>query len=246
MKTCSIDNYKTGYYHVISRGINKQIIFENDKDYNRYIDYTKKYSHHYNVDILAYCLMNNHVHLLVYDPKQMTSIMMKCINQCYVAGYNLKYQRVGSLIQNDLKRIPIQNEKYLTNVFYYVLQNPIRACISKASSYKWNSYQEYFIESSIVNNKLAKLIYENERNLSFIIDEADSSGAIYKHDPEKDAKIKDILYKKYMMTNIKQINHYSISKRNEVIRMLRNIGMTAKEINKSTGISTHIIYDIKP
>lgn len=240
-----IENNETGYYHVITRGINKQIIFEEDKDYERYLNFMKKYSNQYSVNILAYCLMNNHVHLLVYDPNHMSSIMMKCINQCYVSGYNLKYEHIGSLIQNDLKKIPIQNEKYLINVFYYVLKNPLRACISKASSYKWNSYKEYFINSAIVNNNLAKTVYENEANLTYIIDEDDSSGIIYKHNPEKDALIKDYIKTNFEITNIKEINRLNKPLRDQAIGVLRKYGMTIKEASKTTGISAGIIQRIK-
>lgn len=128
--------YGSGYYHIMSRGINKQIIFEDHNDYSRYLNYVSKYSNKYNVHIIAYCLMNNHVHFLVYDPHNKKSKMMQCVNQCYVSGYNLKYNHTGSLMQNHFKRLGIENNKYLVNVFYYVLKNPVRAQICKAESYK--------------------------------------------------------------------------------------------------------------
>ena len=92
--------YGSGYYHIMTRGINKQTIFEDHNDYSRYINYVLKYSNKLNVYIIAYCLMSNHIHLLVYDPNNNKSKMMQCVNQCYVSGYNLKYNHIGSLMQN--------------------------------------------------------------------------------------------------------------------------------------------------
>ena len=129
------NNNKAGYYHVISRGINKQIIFEDDNDYSRYLNFLTKYVVIYNVNVLSYCLMNNHVHILVYGDIQEISRFMKCVNQCYVNSYNLRYERIGSLIQNSLKKILIADTRYLSNVFFYILKNPARANISSGDNY---------------------------------------------------------------------------------------------------------------
>ena len=129
------DDQSKNYFHVISRGINKQIIFEEDKDYQRYLKYLKKYSISYNVDIVAYCLMTNHIHILVYAETQQISMMMKCVNQCYVNGYNIKYNRSGSLMQNRPKKLLVSNPKYLVTVFYYILNNPYRSSICETDKY---------------------------------------------------------------------------------------------------------------
>lgn len=144
-------------------------------------------------------------------------------------------------MQNHFKRLGIENDKYLINVFYYVLKNPLRAQICEAESYKWNSYREYFCRSNIINNSMAREIYGDEENLQYIIKEDDSCNIIWRHNPEKDAKIKDDLKNKFNIENIKEICQLNIIRRNQVLSYLRKSGMTIKQISKATGISKGII-----
>lgn len=238
------NNNKAGYYHVISRGINKQIIFEDDNDYSRYLNFLTKYVVIYNVNVLSYCLMNNHVHILVYGDIQEISRFMKCVNQCYVNSYNLRYERIGSLIQNSLKKILIADTRYLSNVFFYILKNPARANISSGDNYLWNSYKEYFHDSCIIDNIMAKEIYGDVQNLEHIIKADNNINVIWKHNPEKDAVLRDLIYNKYNITNMKQIMYVSINIRNEIIKILKENGMSGKKICSITGLSRGIVQKV--
>lgn len=244
MDTNIYDSSQTIYFHVISRGINKQTIFEDDKDYLRYIKYITKYVIVYNVKIISYCLMNNHVHMLLYGNSTEISNFMKCVNQCYVNSYNLRYERIGSLIQNSPKKIPVVNIRYLINVFFYVLKNPARANICQADKYAWNSYKEYFCNSEIIDNSLAKQIYGDIQNLQYNIKIDNNINVIWKHNPEKDAFLRELIYKKYKISNMKQIIYLNKTLRNEVILILKEQGMSIKKICSITGLSRGIVQKV--
>ena len=81
------------------RGIGKQILFEEDNDYKRFIFTMKKYMNIHEVRIYAYCLMENHVHMLISDPKDEMDVFMKKLEGSYAFYFNHKYERIGTLFQ---------------------------------------------------------------------------------------------------------------------------------------------------
>lgn len=90
----------TGYYHVILRGVAKQIIFEDRSDRLFFINIMKKYITASGQSVVCYCLMENHVHLLMYDRTDAISLVMQKIGGCYSMYFNNKYDRTGHLFQN--------------------------------------------------------------------------------------------------------------------------------------------------
>ena len=95
------------------------------------------------VKICAYCLMENHVHLLVCDPKGHTPLMMKKLGVSYSQYFNRKYDRSGHLLQDLYKSEAIENNTYLLLVFRYIFNNPRMAGICEARNYPWSSYARY-------------------------------------------------------------------------------------------------------
>ena len=92
---------KTGVYHIIIRGINKQDIFYDDEDKSVYLDRLSRYKNECLFELYAYCLMSNHVHLLVKETDKSISMIMKKIGTSYVYWYNNKYNRIGHLFVSD-------------------------------------------------------------------------------------------------------------------------------------------------
>jgi len=90
----------TGVYHVMLRGINRQIIFEDDEDYQKYLDTLKTYQEKSGYIIYAYCLMSNHIHLLMKEVAEDLAIVFRRLGPSYVYWYNWKYGRRGHLFQD--------------------------------------------------------------------------------------------------------------------------------------------------
>ena len=134
-----------GIYHIMFRGVNKQNIFEEDFDFKVMCDYIKKQKKKFSFEIYAYCLMTNHVHLILKE-KNMgdISLIMKNLLTKYAIYYNVKYERSGHLFEDRYKSKPITSNDYFFASIRYVHQNPVKAyVVEKIDDYKWSSYNEY-------------------------------------------------------------------------------------------------------
>lgn len=128
------------YYHLYNRGNNKQVIFQDEKDYAKFLSLLKRhldlephfdkqkreYPHLRNqISLLSYCLMPNHFHLLVLNKEQRgIELLMRSVSTSYVAYYNKKYQRVGPLFQGRYKASIIDTEPYVQHISRYIHRNP--------------------------------------------------------------------------------------------------------------------------
>ena len=129
--------------HVIQRGNNRQDCFVSDEDYGAYLNWLKEYSLRYRVDIHAWVMMTNHVHLLCTPRFEGgLSSMMQGLGRRYVQYFNLKYGRSGTLWEGRFKSCLIQEEGYLLEVYKYIELNPVRAeMVADPGDYRWSSYQ---------------------------------------------------------------------------------------------------------
>jgi putative transposase len=133
---------ESGIYHVMLRGINRQTIFEDEEDYNAFIETIAIYKSETNTCIYGYCLMKNHVHLLLKSNKPCE--FMRKIGAGYVYWYNWKYDRVGSLFQDRYKSEVVEDDEYFLTVLRHIHQNPIKAKVKESiDEYKYSSYNEY-------------------------------------------------------------------------------------------------------
>lgn len=141
-------NSNTGIYHVIARGNNKIDIFYDDEDRGRFMSTLKRYAKELSIRIYAYCLMTNHVHMVVNHGTDLTnlSMFMKKVLGSYVSYFNRKYERFGSLFQSRFISMPVEDMCYLRTLICYVHNNPASAGLSAAETYPWSSYKEYFGE----------------------------------------------------------------------------------------------------
>jgi len=149
----------TGIYHIITRGINRQDIFQDDEDKNVYLERLSEYKEKCGFLLYAYCLMGNHVHLLLKEEAVGVSDIMKKIGASYVYWYNFKYRRIGHLFQDRYKSEPIEDNDYLLTVVRYIHQNPVK--IGLAIDH-WTSYNDYHGEGSRTDIKPILALFGNE------------------------------------------------------------------------------------
>lgn len=157
----SRNSIKTSYYHIMTQGINKSYIFERTEDIKYYIKCMFKLKDNYSLKIIAYCIMNNHAHLLIKTELiEELSKYMQRLNIKYSHYFNKKYNRVGYVFRDRYKSEGIYDEEHLYNCIRYIYDNPVKAGICKhASEYPYSNYK-------IINRKI------NEQ-YSFIDDEED-------------------------------------------------------------------------
>ncbi len=137
-------------YHVMNRGEGRQIIFEDDADrafFMRRLDDLLAEMHG---ALLAWCLLDNHFHLLVNMPLDSLERMMHRLQTGYAGYFNRVHRRDGALFGGRFESEPVDTDEYLLNVVRYIHENPLKAGLG-GLDYRWSSYREYCGDAAHVN-----------------------------------------------------------------------------------------------
>lgn len=232
--------------HVIVRGNGKQILFEDYSDYMHFLELLKKYRDETNVILLAYCLMDNHAHLLVMDLEHQISVFMKRLGISYAMYFNRRYDHVGHVFQGRFLSENITSDLYLRTVFRYILKNPEKAGIAKASDYRWNSYHEYGKSGCLCDSSCLLYLIGDLDSLDALLDEADETEVMEyyrtKHDDEWALKI---ICSSLQIQSGTELQHFPKAERNDALAFLKGQGLTVRQLERLTGISKGVIQRAK-
>lgn len=133
----------TGIYHVILRGNNRQKIFHTDEDYVAFLKRLREYRNQCGFRLYAYCLMDNHIHLLLEELDEPLELIMRRLCGSFVYWYNRRYDRVGHLFQDRFRSETVEDDQYLATVLRYIHRNPVKAGLcSDPVGFSWSSYRE--------------------------------------------------------------------------------------------------------
>ena len=129
--------------HIIQRGNNRQTCFASDDDFVAYLGWLKEYAEKFEVEVHAWVLMTNHVHLLCTPTSENAiSLMMQALGRQYVRYFNYSYKRTGTLWEGRYKSCIVHAENYLLALYRYIELNPVRAnMVQDPANYVWSSYQ---------------------------------------------------------------------------------------------------------
>jgi putative transposase len=129
-------------YHVTSRGNARQDIFLDDADRERFLSILSSTVHRYNWLCHAYCLMDNHYHLLVETPDPNLSSGMRQLNGVYTQAFNRDHNRVGHVFQGRYKAILVEKDTHLLELCRYIVLNPVAAgIVARPEAWPWSSYR---------------------------------------------------------------------------------------------------------
>lgn len=147
--------------HYIVQGINKEYIFEEKDDKNKYLSLLKKYYKKYKIDIICYCIMDNHTHLILYsDNINNISEFMRIVNSLYAMYYNKRRNRVGYVFRDRYKSVLILDRRQLLRCIKYIHMNPVKANIVKnESEYEYSSYKDYINNSGFLNQRILDFLF---------------------------------------------------------------------------------------
>jgi len=242
----------SGIYHVVLRGINKQRIFEDNQDYSKFLEIIKTNKDKSGYIVYAYCLMNNHIHLLIKEGEESLGNTFRRIGASFVYWYNWKYNRCGHLFQDRYKSEPVETDSYFLTVLRYINQNPIKAGVVKEiEQYPWSSYREYTIKSEICDTKFAlKLFSENYQEALELwqnFNQAENNDQCLEYDDG--TRLNDLEATKLIQSIVgvkipAEIQRYEKKKRNLVIKKLKEQGLPIRQIARLTGISYGVIRGI--
>lgn len=157
---------ETGFFHVMVQGIKKENIFYNNKYKEKYIYLMKFFKEKQKIDIISFCVMENHVHIIIYteDINELT-IFMRKLNTTYAINYNKEEKRVGYVFRNRFESKEIYNQDYLTKCIKYVHMNPVKAGIVRLEKdYKYSSYNDYINKKGIITEEIIQKIFNSKYN----------------------------------------------------------------------------------
>lgn len=144
----------SGIHHVMTRGTGRQIIFEDDCDRRWFLERLASYSDEDDISVLAYCLMPNHVHMLLLDSEGALSHMLHKLLSAYAHYFNNRHRRTGHLLEARFVSKSVETDAYLLEAVRYIHDNPEKGGICLAADYPWSSFSEYVGEPKICDTSL--------------------------------------------------------------------------------------------
>ena len=248
---------ETGIYHVIVRGINQQDIFHDEEDFKKYIRVLKKAGSETDAEILGYCLMTNHVHLLLKENNDNLSKYMKSLQVSYVYWYNSKYERCGHLFQDRFKSEAVENDAYLLTVIRYIHNNPVKAgIVKKPEQYLWSSCANYYgaemTSLKKIDTKLILGIFSNQKETAI------ATFKEFMNEPQEDQCMEYDENRKLTETEVYQLTAELLKgrpvttiqtldpeSRNQIINQLRyDYGVSIRQISRVTGLPLHVVRKV--
>ncbi len=191
--------------------------------------------------IYAYCLMSNHVHLLVQESEKPLSEFMKKLRASYSYRYNWKYDRVGPLFQDRYKSEPVDDDSYFLMVFRYIHQNPQKAGLKDFCRTSYSAYAGP--ETGIIDTGFALSLFKSQNELLQYLNKEADDGCMEAHETVRltDAEAMKLIKSRAGITHYKLLQNFDAKKRNGIIRELKADGLSIRQIERLTGIN-HGLY----
>lgn len=234
---------ETGIYHIMLRGINRQQIFEDDEDRDRFLSTLKNYKGQCGYAIYAYCLMGNHIHILLKEGPEDLTLILKRIAGSYVYWYNLKYHRCGHLFQDRFKSEPVETDEYFLTVLRYIHQNPVKAKLCNyAEEYTYSSMREYLFGAVLTDTDFALSMLPLEQFTDYHREETEAQCLeIIESFRLTDGEAKDLMRKVAKCDNATEFQNLDKETRNAYIQKLHKKHMSLRQISRLTGISRKVV-----
>jgi REP element-mobilizing transposase RayT len=242
----------TQVYHLMQRGINGQIIFIDDEDYSKFLSTIKEYKNMCGYEIYAFCIMNNHVHLLIKEGKEELGLVMRRVGAKYVYWYNNKYKRTGHLFQDRYKSEPVNDESYLMTVLRYIHMNPTKAgIVHNIFQYNWSSYNDYIGIADVCDTQFILKLFNDDKKTAIRLfkkfhneENNDNCLEYIQNFRIDDMEAITIINTAARIKTPKQIQALGTQKRNEIIKKIKSQGLSIRQIERLTGVSFGVIRRI--
>ena len=242
---------ETNIYHIMIRGINRQNIFVDDEDNEKFINTLAKYRREVEYELYAYCLMGNHIHLLVKEGNEVLSNTMRRIGASYVYWYNWQYDRKGHLFQDRYKSEPVEDDTYFLTVLRYIHQNPLKAGLTKKIDlYQWSSYQEYIKEAKIIDTDFVLAMFAENRDkaikefkdFNLAINNDQCLDIIPERNTISDKMVRQLVANKYNL-ELASLHSEEPETQAEVFKYLKGIdGISLRQLSRLSGFTVNKIY----
>lgn len=251
MPRTSRQSIVSSYVHVIIQGIKKEYIFNNDNYKKEYLKLFKKISEDYSsIEILSYCIMDNHAHFLIYvEDIAELSVFMKRVNVSFGIFYNKQEERVGYVFRNRYFTQEIKSKTQLYNTLAYIHHNPVKAgMVKNLKEYQFSTYSVF--KEGKVKRKIINLLFDDENYIDFFntIHRDFNSDEIMDikediDDGQLEKEIKEFCLKN--KTNIEEVKANNFLLKKMVKELKSNYNITNLNIIKVLEIGKNRLYMIQ-
>ena len=236
---------ESGIYHVMFRAVNQQQIFEDGEDFERFIQILTDCKAISGYKLFTYCLMGNHIHLLIQEGKEPIEQVMKRIATRFVYWYNIKYRRAGHLFQDRFKSEPVEDDAYFATAVRYIHQNPVKAGLcKKISDYPFSSYKAFFDDSDLIDREFVFEIIPQDVFQEFNNKTANDRCLEIEDNPVvrvTDEQAQRIIYKYTKCRSVSEFQILDFKQRDKCIVKLKERGLSIRQISRLTGVSFGIV-----
>lgn len=236
---------KTGIYHIMLRGVNGQQIFEDKEDNDKFLQVLKDCKAISGYKLFAYCLMGNHIHILLQETDEPIELLMKRIATRFVYWYNIKYKRSGHLFQDRFKSEPVEDDAYFLTVLRYIHQNPLKAGLCKnVNGYEYSSYNAYFEKSDLIDSEFVFGIIKKDEFVRFNNEKASETCLDIEEKPRikvTDEEAKRIIEKISKCKTVADFQNISIAMREKHIKKFYEKGISIRQIARLCGVSKGMV-----
>ena len=227
------------------RGINRQRIFEDDEDKNRFLEILKKTKEKDGFDLIAWCLMPNHVHLLIREHEVKLGTIFRRIGASYVYWYNGKYERTGHLFQDRFKSEPVEDDVYFLTVIRYIHRNPVKAGLcERPEDYPYSSLKKYFEKDGLHDSGMVREMMDEAQFMEWNAQPTeekcmDMSDQAQRH--LTDSRAWDLIKRYSGCKNAAEFQKLERNKQDSALRKVLKGGVSIRQASRLTGISIGMI-----
>ena len=236
-------------YHIVVRGAGRQLLFEDDRDNDRFLTALLSQAESEGVELYAWCLMGNHAHMLMHGSIEAISSLMQAVNRSYAAYFNIKYDRVGHLMQGRFRSVPVKDDAQLIATVVYIHRNPVEAGLSKDCRYRWSSYDRYLEPGRSSGMSRVLGVFGGTgafEEAHAVAGGADAQAVVHLRVPRmSDSHAREVLRDVLSLCGYEEIPSDDKAKRNEVLAELRRRGLSIRQVERLTGIGRNIIAKAK-
>ncbi|MGN0169635.1 MAG: transposase [Lachnospiraceae bacterium] len=231
------------------RGINQQIIFEDQEDFQYFITILSKCRGICGYKIFVYCLMSNHIHLLMEEGEESLAKVFKRVCDRYVYWYNHKYDRTGPLFQGRFRSEPVETERYFLTVVRYIFQNPVKAgIVSEVNQYKWCNYLAYLGEKDFTDTEKVMAYFDGRSEFETFVNSASNEECMdiscAKHTFVSDEMGREMIQKISGCKNVAEFQRLERNERNSYIKKMKEAGLSVRQISRLTGVSKTVVGNV--
>lgn len=233
---------ESGFLHIMIRGLNKQLIFHENNDYEYFIYLMNKTKEKCDVSLHAYCLLPNHAHILLRSLDKQPGKYIQHIGTSYAQHYNKVNERVGHLFQDRYKSEMINTDEYFMAALRYIHYNPVKAgLVKQPEQYSWSSYPEYIGTNTLTDTQFALSLFGSKKSLINYHKELPNENFMDLNEPNK-MSYQEMANLIYSIFPIEEFKKLSPEKQEQQIRSIRlKTKATIRQLEYALQISKHYI-----